>query len=158
MMSQTKTANPILVLEEVEKAGGSQQNGTAHHVMLTMVERETAINYWDKCLLTTIDLSHVCWLMTCNDPSTLPATLLSRLDVVQVEGPTMEHFNLLLLSMTAALARSWNVAVTSMPKLPAPALDALEKAFAQSRSARRLRRHLESVFATLVPFAGRPTQ
>lgn len=158
MMSQTMTANPILVLEEVDKAGGSRQGGTPHNVLLTMIERETATEYWDKCLLAKIDLSHVCWLMTCNDPSTLPVTLLSRLDVVEIDGPTVEHFDLLVLSMTAALARTWNVPVTSMPTLPGPALDALEKAFAQSRSARRLRRHLESVFATLVPFAGRPTQ
>ena len=30
IMNQTRTANPVLVLEEVEKAGGSAQNGVAH--------------------------------------------------------------------------------------------------------------------------------
>lgn len=86
VMSQTRTANPILVLEEAEKAGGSAQNGTPHATPLTMLERETAAKYWDKCLLAEINLSHACWILTCNDAERLPSPLRSRLDIVAVKA------------------------------------------------------------------------
>jgi ATP-dependent Lon protease len=158
MMAQTRTANPVLVLEEVEKAGGSGHNGVAHSVLLTMVERETAREYWDKCLLAKVDLSNICWVMTCNNPGLLPPMLLSRLDVIEVAGPSADDFAILLASMTFDLARAWAVPIAAMPTLPKPAVSALEKAFAVSQSARALQRHLEIVFATLVQTTPRPTQ
>lgn len=41
---QTRAASPVLVLEEVGRAGGSAQGGVAHSVLLTILERETARN------------------------------------------------------------------------------------------------------------------
>ena len=157
MMAQTKTANPVLVLEEVDKAGSSPQGGSAHHVLLTMTEKETARRYWDKCLLAEVDLSNICWLMTFNDASQLPPTLLSRVEVIEVEGPTIDDFELLLVSMIAHLARAWEVPVASMPVLPGAAVASLKKVFATSQSARRMRRHLESIYGSLIRFARRPT-
>jgi len=60
VINQTKTANPVLVLEEIDKAGGSDQGGRPHAVLLTMLEAQTAAIYWDKCLLAAVDLSHCC--------------------------------------------------------------------------------------------------
>lgn len=158
VMAQTRTGNPVLVIEELDKAGGSTQGGVAHHVLLTMIERQTAEAYWDKCLLCPVDLSAVCWIMTGNDADRLPSPLLSRLDLIEVEGPSAEHFELLLATMMADLSRAWNVASTSMPSLPSGAIRALEKAFVRSQSARQMQRHLEMILSTLVATTPRFTQ
>lgn len=157
ILAQTRTANPVLVLEEIDKAGGTTNGGTAHSVLLTMIEKETARRYWDKCLLAEVDLSNICWLITANDASQLPATLLSRVEVIEVEGPTIDDFELLLASMTTHLARAWEVPVASMPVLPDAAIASLRMVFATSRSARRMQRHLEAIYGSLVRFAPRPT-
>lgn len=158
MMAQTRTANPILTLEEADKAGGSSHGGTPHSVLLTMIERQTAERYWDKCLLAQVNLSAICWILTSNDAGRLPSPLLSRLDVCEVEGPSAEHFELMLTSMMSDLAHDWNVPLTSMPTLPRGAVNALEKAFVRSRSARQMRRHLELILSTLVSATSRLTQ
>lgn len=157
MMAQTRTANPVLVIEEIDKAGSSPQGGCCHSVLLTMIEAETAARYWDKCLLTPVDLSHICWLMTCNDTDRLPPPLLSRLNVIEVEGPRPEDFDLLLVSMTADLARTWAVPAAALPAVPRAPLDALRKAFITSGSARELRRNLETVMSVLISSTPRPT-
>ena len=151
VMSQTRTANPVLVLEEVEKAGGSARNGDALATLLTMIEAETASRFWDKCLLAEVDLSHVCWILTCNDADLLPAPLRSRLDIITVEGPGPEHFDTVASAVVANLVKRWGVSPTALPILPPYALRILREAFTRTRSVRTLRRHLEQVIAAMIP-------
>lgn len=157
VMSQTRTANPVLVLEEVEKAGGSARNGDPLATLLTMIEAETARTFWDKCLLTEVDLSHACWILTCNHVDLLPPVLRSRLDIVAVEGPGPEHFDFVASSVVADLVRRWGITPTALPTLPPHALRILRDAFARTRSVRTLRRHLEKIIAAMIPYERGPT-
>ena len=149
-MAQTRTANPVLVLEEIDKAGGSAQGGVPHAVLLTMLERETASNYWDKCLLAEVDLSHCNWILTANDASLLPPMLRSRLDIVRIDGPSDNDFDAVLAAVTAAIAKDWGVMRDLLPQLPKRAIGILREAFSRTRSVRKLRRHLESVLAVMI--------
>ena len=149
VMAQTRTANPVLVLEEVEKID-ADRGRAVHEVLLTMIERSTAQAYYDPCLLTNVDLSACLWLMTSNDVSKLPAPLLSRVDVAYVGGPGPEHFDFVIVAIVEGLANDWGVPVRSIPKLPANVVAVLRGAFARHRSVRILRRHIEDVVATLV--------
>lgn len=151
VMSQTRTANPVLVLEEVEKAGGSARNGNPLATLLTMIEAETAASFWDKCLLAEVDLSHACWILTCNHADLLPPVLRSRLDIVAVEGPGPEHFDFVASAIVANLVRQWGIAPTALPTVPPRAFSVLRNAFALTRSVRTLRRHLEQVIAAMIP-------
>ena len=156
-MAQTRTANPVLVLEEVDKAGGSAQGGVPHATLLTMLERETARHYWDKCLLAEVDLSHACWILTCNDASVLPPMLRSRLDTVRVEGPDEDAFDAVLAALVAAIAADWGVTADMLPAPPERALAQLREAFAQMRSVRMLRRYLEQVLGAMISSIPRST-
>lgn len=151
MMHQTLTANPVLVLEELDKAGGSGRNGKPLETLLTMIEAETAARYYDKCLLAPVNLSHICWILTCNSADGLPAPLRSRLDIVEVAGPGPEHFDALVRTILSDLAGGWQVPPAMMPDIPSKALVSLRKAFARTHSVRRLRRHIESIVAALIP-------
>ena len=150
-MNQTRTANPVLILEEAEKAGGSAQNGTPHATLLTMLERETAARYWDRCLLAEVDLSHTNWILTCNDAERLPPPLRSRLDIVAVDGPGPEHFDGVMAAILLDLAAAWKVPREMLPDLPVRAVQVLRDRFVKTRSVRRLRRHLEKVVAAMIP-------
>ncbi|KNH02206.1 ATPase family [Qipengyuania citrea LAMA 915] len=148
--AQTRTANPVLVLEEIDKAGGSAQGGVAHSVLLTMLERETARHYWDKCLLARVDLSHCCWILTANAASLIPPMLRSRLDIVRIDGPGEEHFDAALARLIASIAKEWGVRPEMLPKLPGRARTILREGFSRKRSVRTLRRHLEAVFGAMI--------
>lgn len=85
-----------------------------------------------------------------NGSSTTSPKLSLRLDVIEVEGPSIDDFDILVLWMTAELARLWAVPLAAMPALPPAALDALEAAFEPSGLTRQIKRQLEVTLGILV--------
>ena len=79
VMHQHQTANPVLIVEEVDKAGGSKRNGDPLAVLLTMAERSTARTYFDKCL-NRLELTQ------CEAEITRSQTALSRLLDLVAQG------------------------------------------------------------------------
>ena len=156
VINRTATANPVICLEEIDKAGGSSRNGDPLATLLTMIEPSTARGYFDKCLLAPLDLSHVNWVMTANDASRLPAPLRSRLDIVELTGPEPEHFDRILANLLRDLATRWGVQVAMLPTIDAEIEDMLRRRFARHRSVRGLMRALESVLAVLIRNVPRP--
>ena len=157
-MAQTRTANPIVVLEELDKCGGSARAGDPKAVLLTMVEASTARSYYDKCLLAPVDLSHVNWICTANTTDTLSPMLLSRLDVVQLTGPGSEHFDGLVRVILRDLARRWDVPPGDLPDLHPVAEERLRQVFAKGRSARALAHAVERCIAAVVGLNSRRLQ
>lgn len=150
MMASSRCANPVLTLDEIDKAGGSRRNGDPLAALLGMLEPSTARTYFDTCLMCGVDLSQVCWIVTANDPSRLPGPLASRLDIVEVGRPGPEHFDVIMAGVMLAMAARWGVPPASMPELPTRARSVLREAFASHRSVRRLKRQVEDVVAALV--------
>lgn len=151
MIDKLRVANPVLVIEEIDKAGGGDQNGRALDSLLAMLEQGSATRYHDKCLLAEVDLSHVNWLLTCNSAESLPAPLRSRVQIARVDRPDVEHFELIERAIRTSLARRWVVPLHDLPELPPAALKVLREVFERERSVRRLQRHLETLIGTLIP-------
>jgi ATP-dependent Lon protease len=139
-IAQHRTANPIVVIEELDKAVRSSRNGDPVAALLTLVEPGTARQYWDRCLAAPIDLSHVNWILTANSLEGVSAPLLSRMDIVRVSGPAPNHFEVLLSRLTDELARAWGVPLADLPCLEDEAEELLRQRFAKHRSVRRLAR------------------
>ncbi len=158
MMDAHRCANPVLVLDELDKSGGSRRNGDPRKALLAMLEPSTAEAYFDVCLMCEVDLSAACWILTANDASGLPRPLLSRLDVIRVGPPGPEHLDGLVADVVAGFARRWGVPAAAFPELPGRAQRAICDAFGRHRSVRLLKRHVEEVLAALVagPRAGPP--
>lgn len=150
MLNSLRCANPVLVLDELEKAGGSRRNGDPQQALLAMIEPETARRYFDSCLMTEVDLSAVCWIATANDPVGIPAPLASRFEIVHVEAPGPQHFDTMLDGLLAAQEREWGLPAGMFPPLPQRARVTLRQAFARDGSIRALRRNLERVMSALI--------
>jgi hypothetical protein len=92
-LARMRAPNPVLFLDEVEKAGGARDgNGRAHDTLLAMVEPESAAAWFDECLRSAADLRHVVWIMAANETRGIPAPLLSRLSVHRIDPPPAEAF------------------------------------------------------------------
>lgn len=78
-------ANPFFVLDELEKIRepGSERPGS-ENVLHSLIEPENARIFRDELLDLPFDASHAFWLMTANDASTLPPSLLDRMLVFEV--------------------------------------------------------------------------
>ena len=92
LIKETRTANPIVLLDEIDKAGGSNHNGRITDTLLTLLEPASSAKFYDDFLWGHADLSRVSWIATANATATLPTTLLGRMEVKRVPHPKQEHY------------------------------------------------------------------
>lgn len=143
-MARLQSPNPVLFLDEVEKAGGTRENnGRVHDTLLAMIEPESAGAWFDECLRTEADLRHIVWVLAANETRGIPAPLLSRLSVHRIEPPPASAFDHTLHGLLVGIAGELGCAPADLPKLDARALEALRHSFARHRNLRRLRAQVE---------------
>lgn len=81
-----ETANPILLLDEIDKIGGDQRYNP-ETALLPLLEPHTALAFKDECAPIKLDTRRVCWVATANEIGQVSGPLKSRLDVFQVRSP-----------------------------------------------------------------------
>lgn len=79
-------ANPLIVLDEVDKAGGDSRYDPMGP-LYGLLERDTAKKFKDEFVEVDIDASHILWVSTANDERTLPEPILNRMNVYTVPRP-----------------------------------------------------------------------
>lgn len=83
-------ANPVVVLDEVEKATGSAQSDPLA-ALYQLLEPETSRAFRDEFIDVDIDASQIFWVLTANSTEGIPAPLLNRMAVYDVPAPTPEQ-------------------------------------------------------------------
>jgi len=101
-------ANPVVVLDEVEKATGSSQSDPLA-ALYQLLEPETARAFRDEFIDVEIDASQICWVLTANSTEGIPAPLLNRMAVYEVPAPTREQAAGIAQRMYAALLEELNL-------------------------------------------------
>ncbi len=84
-----KYANPVMVIDEIDKAGGDSQYDPLGP-LYSLLERDTASNFIDEFVEIPIDASSVFWIATANDESRIPEPILNRVNVYEIAPP--DHF------------------------------------------------------------------
>ena len=146
VIQRTRTANPVIVIDEVEKACASDM-GDPVATLLGVLERSSAARYFDGCLAAEIDLGHVNWILTANSVARLPAPLLSRVQVIEVRGPRSEHAETILATLWRDVALELELPPAGLPRLEAAAETMLLRLFRNTLAVRRLRRAVERLVA-----------
>jgi len=103
-ISQGKIANPIVLLDELEKAGTRADYGRLWDCLLGFLEPETSVRYPDPALQITLDLSQVSYVATTNSLDPLPSPLRDRFRVVTFPKPAPKDLDALLPAVIADLA------------------------------------------------------
>ncbi|AUQ67405.1 AAA family ATPase [Phaeobacter inhibens] len=82
------TANPVVVVDEVEKAGvATSTKGNCFGLtegLLSLLEPSSAASWQCPFYQVGFDMSWICWVLTSNSLVTLPAPRLSRLEVIHL--------------------------------------------------------------------------
>lgn len=148
-MAQAGVANPVVCLDELDKAGQDSRHGDPLAALLSLIEPGSATAYWDRCLLAHVNVSHVNWIGTANEIGSLPAPLRSRFDILEVAGPSPDHFDALAEQLLQGIAERWNMPAFMLPDIADQAWLLLRDRFASHRSVRRLQREVEAAIGAV---------
>jgi len=79
-------ANPVMVVDEIDKAGGDAQHDPLG-ALYSLLEQDTAAEFIDEFVEIPINASSVVWIATANDASRIPDPILNRVNVYEISPP-----------------------------------------------------------------------
>lgn len=84
---QAGVCNPLILLDEVDKASGDHKGDTAS-ALLEVLDGEQNVNFRDHYLEVPLDLSKVLFICTANDIGMIAKPLRDRMEIIEVSSYT----------------------------------------------------------------------
>ncbi len=93
LISSDKIANPLIIMDEIEKMGGSIRNGDARKVLMGLLEPRRSQAFFDPFLGRPIDVSAMNWIFTANTTKGIPVPFQNRIEIIRCSSPKRIHID-----------------------------------------------------------------
>lgn len=84
---KAKTMCPLILLDEIDKLGGSASNGYPEHVLLHILDSDRS-EFTDDMIEIPIDISNIVFVATANSTKNVSPILLNRFETIRLNGYT----------------------------------------------------------------------
>jgi len=143
-LKDTGVANPVIMLDEVDKIGASYQGDPAS-ALLEVLDPEQNNEFLDHYLDLRIDLSKVLFICTANTLDTIPGPLLDRMDRISLAGYiTSEKMEIARKHLWPRLLKR-NKLTHSLITITDPTLRHLVEGYAREAGVRNLEKQLNKI-------------
>lgn len=116
-MATSPFANPIVILDEVDKVGGTNDTRVAD-ILLNLLEPEQSRTFQDMYLEIPVDLSRVSFVATANNLDRIPAPLRDRFLKVEVSPPADDDRQIVATEVWRELLADEGLADFAPPDAP----------------------------------------
>lgn len=143
-MKRVKSANPVLVLDEIDKLG-KDYKGDPSSALLEVLDPEQNSHFHDNYVDMDFDLSKVLFIATANTLAPLSQPLIDRMEVIELSGYAEEEKieiakRHLIEKVKAELGYS------SAPELTDDALKTIIEEYTSESGVRQLEKKIASIF------------
>jgi len=91
MLIEEGCSNPVIVLDEVDKASKGDDKSPFEKSLYRLLEKETAGHFVDEYLKVELDASQVNWMATSNEIEPISSPIRDRFLVLELREPTLDE-------------------------------------------------------------------
>ncbi|XP_076646496.1 lon protease homolog, mitochondrial isoform X3 [Halictus rubicundus] len=143
-LKKTKTENPLVLIDEVDKIGKGHQGDPAS-ALLEMLDPEQNANFLDHYLDVSVDLSKVLFICTANVIDTIPEPLRDRMEMIEMSGYVADEKVAIAKQYLVPQAMNESGLSDTHVKIDDGALNLLIKFYCRESGVRNLQKHIEKV-------------
>ncbi|HKI52029.1 MAG TPA: endopeptidase La [Geothermobacteraceae bacterium] len=143
-MKTAGTANPVLMLDEIDKIGASFQGDPAS-ALLEVLDPEQNSSFRDHYLDVPFDLSNVLFIATANQLDTIPAPLIDRMEVIRLSGYILEEKLEIAKRYLIPKVLATHGLQRNQVSIPKPTLEALIDGYAREAGVRTLENRIKQL-------------
>lgn len=143
-LKKTKTENPLVLIDEVDKIGKGYQGDPAS-ALLELLDPEQNQNFLDHYLDVPVDLSKVLFICTANVIDTIPEPLRDRMELIEMSGYVPEEKLAIAKQYLIPQAQKDSGVTGDKIVLEDNSLNVLIKNYCRESGVRNLQKHIEKL-------------